>query len=208
MKIVKKKLNKTVLKNAILSFIIGSIVGVIILSIINNSKEYEPTNINSLVKFEKPISADYTTLNTDTIYKKTFGKSGEYAISISIEDGYTSTLNSYGSLEKAKEKLNLSGDKSLDGYLFTHYLSSYLGGVAKNVGIPSTENIVEFDNGTWIHYSGFPLLKNGDTMETYITWANGIFYYVEVVYKNEIPKDAMETLKTMSIGNEKGNIPK
>ena len=194
----KKK--KELIKGAILStFFIGIVlIGIFVLG--NNSTKIEKRKIQDVIAIETPTNIDYSHLNTDNDEKTTFGKNNVYSVSCSIEDGYAKATEEYGSIEKATRKLKsekeneIDFEHGIDGYLFTYYLLSYLGGISKNVGIPTMEEIVTFNSGDWLHYYNFPLKENGDKFEVYITWNDGIFYFVEFAYQDEFPKDALDSI--------------
>lgn len=196
------------------NWIIGGIVTLliivifVIIGVIQNKNTFIERTIDNSFSWVCPSGVEYTSLDTDNDTKTTFGISNQYAISCSIEDGYKKAIEEYKSLDKASKSLVKQEDKyGLDGYLFTYYLLSYLGGVSKNVGIPSNEEIVELNNGTWLHYYNYPLKENGDKLETYITWNNGVFYYVEMVYKENLDSSLVDTIGNATLSNGHGFIP-
>lgn len=177
------------------------------------STKYEEKSLNTTIGFVNDISKDtnfdYVSLDSDTNTTKTFGKVGKYAISINMVDSYLQAIEKYGSLEKAKKDLKITtdGNEDLDGTLFTLCLSSYIGGLSKNVGTPIKEEILNLSNGSWIHYSNMPKKENGDTMETYLTWNNGCFYYVEVAYKDELNISINDTISNIKFTNGMATLP-
>ena len=204
-----KNNKKELIKGVILSTIFVVVICGIFIFFGEKNKNIETRTISNVISIAKPNDVDYSRLNSDNNEKTTFGKDNLYSISCSIEDGYAKAIKEYGSIEKAEKKLKIEKeneiefDYGLDGYLFTYYLLSYLGGISKNVGIPAQEEIVTLNNGVWLHYYNFPTKENGDKFETYITWNDGIFYFVEIAYQNEFPQDGFQSISNASFLNEK-----
>lgn len=169
--------------------------------------DFKERNINIAIQYDLPSTIDYKSLETDTKNKTTFGMINKYSISSSIEDGYNEIIEQYGSLKKAKKIIENNKNISLDGYLFTNYLLSYLGGVSKNIGIPNNEETITLNNGEWIHYYNFPKMENEDTFEVYITWNDGIFYYIEIAYQDDLEQNIIEYISNAKLNKGNGYIP-